>query len=146
MKQGRKDEAMANFVIAFLVAGLEILCLFFGAVLFNTEAPQNVWRLWAWALGTIPVTGIGAVWLASRRSRMVGARKRVLGGIGSLFGLLASVVWIVPVITYKREAGAMMGSVIASLAFIPALYLLSAGLILFFSPDRPANSTPLSSP
>jgi len=121
---------LVGCLLAFLVIGLELFCWLFSLSLADTGASREVWSLWRQAMWAIPITGLLAAWAMGRQTeRAVSAR--LLGGILSLGGALASAYWIWQTLTLS--SGSLAGNLLSAMALIPALLLLSAGIKLSLS-------------
>jgi hypothetical protein len=116
-------------LLTAFVLGLELLCLLAGLGLSEADAPLAVWKVWQLALLSIPVTGFAAAWGFSRLRRATRGQI-ITGGLGSLLGLLAAGYWTMQVNAMRAQAESLLGGMVASLALMAALLLLSAGLAL----------------
>ena len=117
---------MPTVIIGVIVILFEILCFFFGASLFNTDAPKLAWQIWGGSLISIPLTGFGAAWVYSRLSSSKSYNLMKIGGVAAFLGSTSLGFWLVLAIKAKQHGSP--GAVIAALSTFCALYLLTAGL------------------
>ncbi len=132
---------MISWLMAAFVVALEFFCLLFGLGLSEAEASRAAWLEWERALWTIPICGFLGIWLR-RRAPGRAQTERFWGGIGSLLGLLLTISWGVKIFTRGSETEISTLRLVAALALMPSLLLLSAGLQKLFAP--PPNRVPLS--
>lgn len=118
---------MAGWLLVAFVIGLEFFCLLFGLGFSEADTPRQVWQVWEHALWAIPLTGLLGVWLLQRKPGHA-SNDRLLGGLVSLIGGLCILYWGLQAITAHSGTDKSVLRLIAALALMPALLLLSAGV------------------
>ena len=119
---------MPTMILGVIVILFEILCFFFGASLFNTDAPKLAWQIWGASLVSIPVTGFGAAWVYSRKRAKKQYDLKTVGLSAAILGCAALSIWLA--LAVKAKQNGSQGAVIASLSIFCSLYLVTAGLHL----------------
>ncbi len=118
---------MAGWLLVAFVIGLEFFCLLFGLGFSEADTPRQVWQVWEHALWAIPLTGLLGIWLLQRKPGR-SPHDRFLGSLVSLSGGLCVLYWGLQAITAYSGTEKSVLRLIAALALMPALLLLSAGV------------------
>ena len=136
---------MPVVIVSLFIIVLEIVCFFFGASLFNIDAPVFVWKLWAVSLISIPFTGFGAVWVYNRKGDRSRQSPKRVGVLGISAASLIIGIWLSMLIISRQTPGTTPGAVLAAMSLISAFYLLSSSInfLVVKNAPTPANSVEL---